>query len=191
MIIALVNRKGGSAKTTSCIHLASVLKSKGSVCCLDSDNEQSLFKWHSTGSLDFDVFSTSSDNLKKDIETYSKKYDYVLLDTPPNDDGIVLKAAALSDECIVPCNATISDLLRIVSTLDSLATIEQATGKALTSVLLVRAKKGTNILEEVKQSLIDEKIPLCDTVIYDSVKYQGDTPIYLEEYQALIQELGF
>ena len=139
--------------------------------------------------LPFDVVAGTSSNLKNDLKKLAS-YDYVFVDTPPNDEAIVLKVAAVADECIVPCKATIQDLLRIYSTLDAISTIEDARDQALTSVLLTQVKKGTNILDEVRQALIDEQIPLCDTLIHDSVKYQAAMPTHLEEYQAVIKELG-
>jgi len=191
MVISLVNRKGGSGKTTSTAYLAMCFHNAGaSVCCLDVDNETSLSKWHSTGALPFEVRTTTSEKLAADIKELGKAFDYVLIDTPPNDEAILLKAAMLSDECIVPCNATVQDLLRIISTLSSIGTVEATRDKDLTSVLLVRAKKGTNILDEARQTLEAEDIPVCDNVIHDSVRYQGDAPIYLDEYQAVVKELG-
>ena len=191
MVIALVNRKGGSGKTTSTAYLAMCFYNSGaSVCCLDVDNETSLSKWHSTGVLPFEVRTTTSDKLPADTRELSKAFDYVLIDTPPNDEAILLKAAMLSDECIVPCNATVQDLLRIISTLSSISTVETTRDKDLTSVLLVRAKKGTNILDEARQTLESENIPVCDNVIHDSVRYQGNSPNYLDEYQAVIKELN-
>jgi len=189
-IVALLSRKGGNSKTTSTAHFAMCKHLAGAnVVCLDLDPEIGLQKLHSIGELPFDVVAGTSSNLKNDLKKLSD-YDYVFIDTPPNDEAIVLKVAAIADECIVPCNATIQDLLRIYSTLDAVSTIEDARDKALTSVLLTRVKKGTNILDEVKQALIDEQIPLCDNVIHDSVKYQGASLEKLDEYQAVVKELG-
>ena len=190
MIITLGNRKGGCSKTTSVALLGTCFKANGaSVIALDADNELSLTKWHSTGLLDFEVKSTTTDDLREKATELAKTHDYVLIDLPPNDEAILMKAASVSDEVIVTINASPQDLFRLKSTLESIKTIEDARNKDLVSVVLVRAKKGTNMLAETKEALAALDTPLCDTVIHDSVRYQSTTPSYLSEYQQLIKEL--
>lgn len=188
-IIALVNRKGGSGKSTSCAYLAQCFHNAGkSVICLDYDPDQSLVKWHESGVLPFEVVAGDSDDL--DDEVGKLTHDYVLLDTPPNDESIVLKAASIADECLVVLAATALDASRLFTTLRSVATMERVRNQPLSSVIITKAKANTNILESTKSILGDNDVPICDTTIKDSVRYQGFvTPTYLEEYQALIKEL--
>lgn len=190
-VIVLANRKGGSGKTSSTAILATIFTNQGKkVICLDADNELSLVKWHGLGSLNFEVKPVTSESIRKEVKELEKQYDYVLIDLPPNDESILMKACSVADEVIVTLNASPQDLLRLPSTLESIETIEDANGKDLTSVVLVRAKKGTNMLEETRTALAENDVPLCDTVIHDSVRYQNTTPEYFDEYQELIKELN-
>lgn len=189
-VIVLANRKGGSGKSSSTAILATIFTNRGkSVICLDADNELSLVKWHGLGSLNFEVKPVTSDSIRDEVKTLKKEYDYVFIDLPPNDESILMKACMVADEVIVTLNASPQDLLRLPSTLESIESVEDARGKDLTSVVLVRAKKGTNMLEETRQVLKDRDTPLCDTVIHDSVRYQSTTPNYFDEYEKLIREL--
>ena len=190
-VVALTSLKGGCGKTTSTAHLAMCKHLAGaSVVCIDIDDEAGLAELHGIGDLPFDVVTSTSQNLKNEVKRLSSSYDYVFIDIPANNESLVLKSAALADGCIVPCNATVQDVLRLNATLDAISTIEDARDQALTSVLLTRVKKGTNIADEVKQALAEKDVPLCDTMIHDSVRYQVSTPRYLEEYQAVVKELG-
>lgn len=187
--VALLSAKGGCGKSSSVLHLAMCKHVAGSsVVCLDVDSEVGLSELSEITELPFKVIATDSKKLRKDIQKL-EDHDYVFIDTPPNSEAIILKVAALADECIVPCNATIQDLIRLNSTLDAINTIEDARGQALTSVVLTKVKKGTNIAEETIQALTADGIALCDTVIHDSVRYQAALPSYLDEYQMLIKEL--
>ena len=188
-IIALINRKGGSGKSTSCAYLAQCFYNLGkSVICLDYDPDQSLVKWHESGVLPFEVVAGNSDEL--DDEITQLNHDYILLDTPPNDESIVLKAASIADECLIVMAATALDASRLFTTLRSVATMERARNTPLSSVIITKAKTNTNILESTKEVLSSKDVPICETTIKDSVRYQGFiTPTFLDEYQALIREL--
>ena len=189
-VIVLANRKGGSGKSSSTAILATIFTNQGKkVICLDADNEVSLIKWHGLGTLNFDVKAVNSETIRSEVKELVTQYDYVIIDLPPNDESILMKACTVADEVIVPLNASPQDLLRLPSTLESIETVEDARGKDLTSVVLVRAKKGTKMLAETRSVLESHNTPLCDTVIHDSVRYQNTTPEYFEEYQALIKEL--
>ena len=191
MIISFVNRKGGSGKTTSAAYIAMCIASTGkSVLCIDSDNEQSLMKWKESGELTgVDVLAVSEDNLKATVKEHSASYDAILIDTPPNNAAIIHTASALSDGVIVTLSPSFQDVLRLASTLSPIETIEELKGKALTSVLLTSAKTNTNILQEVRAELEANDIAVCDTVIYDRVKYQHHDISYLDEYMELCKEL--
>ena len=188
-IIAFVNRKGGSAKSTSCAFIATCLHNSGkSVACIDYDGEQSLIKWHSTEALPFDVVAGSED-IEKDIS--SLDVDYILLDTPPNNEAIVLNVCSVADEVIIPLSPTAMDANRLLTTLRNVSTIEKLRKQPLTSVLITKTKPNTKLLTDIKEMLAERDVPLLDATISHSVKYQDfDTPKHLVEYQAVIDELG-
>ena len=188
-IIAFVNRKGGSSKTTSCGYIAMCLHNAGhKVICIDYDSDHTLLKWFNTGNLPFKDIAGNLDNIDSDIRS-TVNYDYVLLDTMPNDEAIVYKVALEADEVIIPLAPTAFDLNRLASTLRTITTVETKLGKDLASVLLTQVRANTNILQEM-QELLAKDVPLCNSQIKASVKYQGfGTPTHLEEYQAVCDEL--
>lgn len=191
-VIALLNRKGGSVKSTSSAYIAQCLHTQGhNVACVDYDPEQSLMRWHNTGNLPFDVIEGNLDDLADQVTALKEDYDFLVLDTPPNDKSVIMECATVADECIVPVNPTAMDSGRLLTTLKSIGAIEKVRKQPLTSVVIARAKTNTNILQEVRDMLNERNIPICDQTIKDSVRYQGNaTPTYLDEYTNVLKEIG-
>lgn len=156
--------------------------------CIDYDSDHTLLKWFNTGNLPFEVIAGNADDIEADISA-SSSHDYLLLDTMPNDEAIVYKVALEADEVIIPLAPTAFDLNRLASTLRTISKVEKKLNKDLASVLLTQVRANTNIFAEMQELLTDD-VPLCDSTIKASVKYQGfNTPEYLEEYQAFCNEL--
>ncbi|WP_140987149.1 ParA family protein [Asticcacaulis tiandongensis] len=112
-VIALNSPKGGVAKTTLAILLASECAFKGhSVALLDADPNQhaALFGERSTvPGLDFQGQITDQ-NVIQSIRQTSKTYDLVFLDLPGATTTLNLKALQLSDYVILPCQTSRPDV---------------------------------------------------------------------------------
>jgi chromosome partitioning protein len=112
------------------------------------------------------------------------------LDTPPNDEAIIYRAASVADEVIVPLAPTSLDVGRLVTTIKTVADIERMRGRPLASVLLTRWSARFNISREVHDLLKERKMPLLDARIRQLTRYtEFTTPSYLEEYEAVLSEL--
>ena len=188
-VIAFVGRKGGSGKSTSALYVSTCLhEANKSVVLLDLDPDATLLKLHSTGVLPFEVVVGKRDSLSKQIEELDKNF--VVLDTPPNDETIIYKCGAVADEMIVPLAPSGFDLNRLFTTIQTVAEIEKMRNKPLLSVLLTRYRQGVNRSLKVIEVLEKEKVPLLDNKIRMLDIYAGfDKPEYLEEYQAVLKEL--
>ena len=186
-VITLVNRKGGVGKTTSAGYIAMCLHQAGhKVIGLDADPDQSWGKWWNTGALPFAVIEADRQNLLEK----AGNYDYVVVDTPPNDPEIIYEVGEVADELIVPLAPSAFDVNRLATTLKAVARVEKMRSKPLSSVLLVKWRENLNISQEVMQMLHGEEVPLLDSRTRDLTRYRSfDTPVYLDEYQAVLKEL--
>lgn len=88
MIITLVSYKGGTAKTTSAVHLAGCLNAKAPTLLIDGDLNRSALEWAERGSLPFQVVD------KEQAAMYAGKFEHVVIDTAARPDRKALKAIA-------------------------------------------------------------------------------------------------
>ena len=186
--IALVNRKGGTGKTTSSIYIAAALSAAGKqVTGIDLDPDASWLKLKSSGNLNYSVVAGDRENLSQQVQDLDS---YTVVDTPPNDEAIIYKVCLLADEVIVPLQSSLLDLARFVSTINSVAEVEQTRDKPLASVLLTMWRDSYKISKEVEDTLKSTQAPLLQKKIRHLVRYkQDDAPTYLDEYEAVLKEL--
>ena len=65
-----------------------------------------------------------SNALKEALQPILAKYDYILIDTPPRIDNLIINALIASDEVILPCNADIFSLQGILTEGELIADIK-------------------------------------------------------------------
>lgn len=145
--IAIVNFKGGVGKTTTAVYLATLLSRSGSVLLKDADPQGSTTEW--LEDIDELPFAFEIANIKNIGKT--KDFDYVVIDTPPQNSEILKAAMAVADLSIVPMSTSELDLSRMISTLDYLP------AESDYRILLTLADTRTNsfkytlaVLEEAK-----------------------------------------
>lgn len=116
-VISLIQRKGGSSKTSTAVHLAealSVLYPHLHIALADADPQRSATIWiqRSKGVIGVSVHPIAGDgegrNMKAEIEAIGA--DIVIIDTPPALEGISLRAALRADLMLVPTSPSIIDL---------------------------------------------------------------------------------
>ena len=157
-IIAVVNTKGGVAKTTTSILVAHALSAHGSVELRDADPQGSATEWAERAEdagtpLPFDVAIANQRSLG-----WPARSDWVVIDTPPGHAQIVDAAITAADFVIIPSAPTGLDIDRMWATLE----IAQRTPHA---VLLTRVRTGTNTLAAAVALLDEEKVPRFETLI--------------------------
>jgi chromosome partitioning protein len=192
-IYTCLSLKGGVGKTTTVLHLATVIASEGRpVTVLDADEEHSAVSWCSVGgAMPFDVVAAEREGLAQQVRALAKdKSRVVLIDTPPNNREILTRAGMLADVCIVPVVPTGLDLNRLTPTLKMLAEIEATRGSLVVAILLSRWDGRTILGREAVDAL--KRFPLLKARIRALERYAqsfGSVPTYLDEYRAAWREL--
>ena len=100
MRLLVLSFKGGVGKTTTAIHLAGALATRGKTLLVDADPAQGAFEWATRGSqIPFDVV------LPEDAKP--KKYDFVIFDTRAQPKAKTLdEFTRKADLLIVPCSTS-------------------------------------------------------------------------------------
>ena len=153
-IITVAQQKGGSGKTTLTVNLAVALRRKGfRVAVLDTDPQGSLGRWFmerlqaigEDGALEF---STSSAwGASYEGEKLKRRFDVVLIDTPPKIESDLRPALRVADLVLVPVASSQVDLWATEGVLD-LASRE----KRPVMIVLNRTRPGTRLGVEVAAS---------------------------------------
>jgi chromosome partitioning protein len=112
MMITIANFKGGVGKTTTAIHVAGYLATKGKTLLVDGDQNRSSLEWSEAGNFNFDVISPKDLNMTgfdhivvdtearpkpKDLKTLSQVSDLIILPTTPDAMSIKATVKTFSD----------------------------------------------------------------------------------------------
>jgi chromosome partitioning protein len=188
MKVALVNLKGGVAKTTSSIYIAAALARNGSVVLLDGDPQGSASDWtglveDSGEPMPFTVKVVNQRTMKK----AAQGFDYSVIDTPPGNPQVIDAAIATADIVVIPTDASAMDIQRVWPSIEAAA----RAGKPA-AVLIVRARLNTRSLaiavetfEQAGAAVIDAYIPLRE----DIKNAYGTIPTNLHGYDRVATDL--
>lgn len=166
MIIAFVNQKGGTGKSTSAIHLVYWLMQRGSVILVDADAQNSSSVWAETLQMPFQIIS-DPEEIFDALPILAKEYDNVVVDGPGGMSEVSKAILSRCDIALVPCQPSGLDLRSSNKTLrfiNQAQELRQGVPKAF--LYLNRATKGTILLRESRQVLAESSIPTLQAVIY-------------------------
>lgn len=188
MRLALVNLKGGVAKTTSSLYLATAYSSLGSTILIDADPQGSASDWVASiedggQALPFEVVVANA----RTMERSGHQGEFVVIDTPPGDPRIIDEAIATADLVLIPSDSSPIDLQRVWPTIAAAG----RAGKPV-AVLLVRARPNTlalaaaiETLEEAGVAVLDTRIPLREEIKASF----GTVPKTLHGYETVAADL--
>lgn len=175
-IISFISRKGGTGKTTSAIHLATMLQSLGhSIVMLETDSNYTLntlrkMEMYKTGAKEnavFNILASADEDVLEDIEKLKKEhFDFILVDSAgKTTDEHIKKLSIASDLVIVPTSLTPNDLLVTYQTIEDIKPAKEHNSTLKLLVLPNRVHSATKIdtvkeaLSELDAIILDVKIP--------------------------------
>ncbi len=131
MVISFISYKGGVGKTTLSENVAVCFAHAGrSVCIVDADDSANALSWNNRRSKDLPKIDVFRENNKEEIalriKDYNKKYDVVVIDSPPSQTPISDMIVLMSNLVIVPLlpkgeqeTNTINQLVRKIKSLEA------------------------------------------------------------------------
>lgn len=166
--IAVISQKGGSGKSTICIHFSCIAEmNHKNTIILDLDPQGSTMAWSRSRATETpEVLAATPEQLptlKKqaaDLKTH-----LLLIDTAPHSNKAAAIAAQQADLVLIPCRPSILDINAIQSTLDTLK---------LTNTRAVVVLNGVPTSGHREQEARDALKGMCEVApiaIYNRVAY--------------------
>ncbi len=196
MKIAVVNLKGGTAKSTSAMFLAAALSRRGRTLVVDCDPQGSALTWAEAAEEDgaemgFNVVSIPTRDVKKRVDRMAGDYEYVVLDTPPTDLDIVRAALHAADVALVAISPSDMDINRFRPTLELVAEVESLSDLDY-RVLLTMVRRISREGRDAREAMESLELPLLKTEIPFLGVYRsafGETIDDLGDYERVADEL--
>lgn len=196
MKIAVVNLKGGTAKSTSAMFLAAALSRRGRTLVVDCDPQGSALTWAEAaeedgGEMGFNVISLPTRDVKKRVDRLAGDYEYVVLDTPPTDLDIVRAALHAADVALVAISPSDMDINRFRPTLELVAEVESLSDLDY-RVLLTMVRRISREGRDARVAMEALELPILKTEIPFLGVYRsafGETIDDLGDYARVADEL--
>ncbi|WP_116963337.1 ParA family protein [Fastidiosibacter lacustris] len=167
-VIALLQQKGGSGKTTTAMNIYGGLKELGhNVLVIDMDKDKpDAWSWAAKSeSLADSVIQVDEKHARETITEIKSKADFIVIDTPPNFQTAALKAALLADLVIIPSAPSGMDLSGLLEAKDLALTADRPY-----RLLGNRVMKGSNMSRSLLK-VLEEEGKSFSTYIPQSVKF--------------------
>ncbi len=174
-VIAVLNQKGGSGKTTIATHLARALQLDGAdVLLVDSDPQGSARDWAAVREdQPVAVVGIDRPTIERDIKHVARK-DFVVIDGAPQAADLAVSAIKAASFVLIPVQPSPYDIWATADLVELVKQrIEVTDGKLRAAFVVSRAIKGTRIGAEVADALAGYGLPILESRITQRVSYPG------------------
>lgn len=174
-VIAVLNQKGGSGKTTIATHLARALQLEGKeVLLVDSDPQGSARDWAAVREdQPVTVVGIDRPTIGRDLKSVARQ-EFVVIDGAPQAADLAVSAIKAADFVLIPVQPSPYDIWATADLMDLVKQRIEVTDGALQAAFVVsRAIKGTRIGSEVAEALHGYDLPVLESRITQRVSYPG------------------
>jgi len=175
-VIAVLNQKGGSGKTTIATHLARALQLSGAdVLLVDSDPQGSARDWAAVrDDQPLTVVGIDRPTIDRDVKNVARKVDFVVIDGAPQAADLAVSAIKAADFVLIPVQPSPYDIWAAADLVELVKQrIEVTDGRLKAAFVVSRAIKGTRIGGEITEALSGYGLPILESRITQRVSYPG------------------
>jgi chromosome partitioning protein len=173
-IIAVLQQKGGAAKTSNSINLLRALQLDGhKVLLVDSDPQGSARDWNAVndGKI-FPVVGLDRKTLATDIQAIKNGYDYIIIDGAPQIAELSVAAVKCADYVLIPVQPSPFDIWASADLVEIIKARQEITnGHPKAAFLISRVIRNTNLSKDVADALKDYDLPVFRSITNQRVVY--------------------
>ena len=175
-VIAVINQKGGTGKTTLALNLAAGLAQRAPTAVIDADPQRSISQWIAMGDGEnpLPVATPVGPSPTATIAQLKKNHRYVVVDCPPTVQGPVIDAVmAAAHRVLIPVLPSPLDLWASVE-MAALVREAQKKNRALQAWLVLNQMETRNALSRVMQQAVAEfDLPLLQASVQRRAAYRS------------------
>lgn len=176
-VIAVINQKGGTGKTTLALNLAAGLARRAPTAVADADPQRSISQWIAMGETEDVLLAATQINdtaAAATIAQLKQHHHYVVVDCPPTVQGSVIEAIMASANLVlIPVLPSPLDLWASVEMVALVAQAQQR-NRSLQAYLVLNQVETRNALSRAMQQAVAEfDVPLLQAHLQRRAAYRN------------------
>ena len=174
-VIAVVNQKGGTGKTTIATSVACAFAEVFQVLLLDADGQSSALDWADSRAqplLSLEVRGVEPGQLLQGVRLLGPRYHWVIIDGPPGITRTNADAVRAADLVLIPVKPgpfdvwAVSDIVAAVK-----ARQETAAGLPKAAFVITMSKTRSRLSQQIEAALDEYGLPVLQARTTDRVAY--------------------